>query len=275
MPVRAKTVLWLAWAAIAAVLTAGIVRWHVEYFRSPGPQFYRAAIIGLPLLAMGALAWTRLRTRFLWRYELAAIIAIPVAAALLREPRATIVIAILFAACYCAGRALCERCGWNTDAPAADLVFSTAAGFALLNTALFVSGLAGLWYPWFFALLLLAPVIIFRRNLWRLIRTLRAIFRRWGELEDLRRPAAGILIPFAAILAACTTVLMLAPTLSWDAMKMHFPLSQYYLQVHALEPKPGLDYSFFPQATESIVSPSPGRWADSPPRSWSRRCSSR
>ena len=45
---------------------------------------------------------------------------------------------------------------------------------------------------------------------------------------------------------------MLAPTLSWDAMKMHLPLSQYYLQVHALEPKPGLDYSFFPQAAESI-----------------------
>ena len=50
----------------------------------------------------------------------------------------------------------------------------------------------------------------------------------------------------------CTTVLMLAPTLSWDAMKMHLPLSQYYLQVHALEPKPGLDYSFFPQAAESL-----------------------
>ncbi len=45
---------------------------------------------------------------------------------------------------------------------------------------------------------------------------------------------------------------MLAPTLSWDAMKMHLPLSQYYLQVHALEPKPGLDYSFFPQAAESL-----------------------
>ena len=129
-----QSALWLAWAAIAVALTAGIVRWHVEYFHSPGPQFYRAAIIGLPLLAIGALAWARLRTGFLWRYELAAITAIPVAVALVREPRATIVIAALFAACYCAGRALCERCGWSTDAPAADLVFSIASGFALLNT---------------------------------------------------------------------------------------------------------------------------------------------
>jgi len=47
-------------------------------------------------------------------------------------------------------------------------------------------------------------------------------------------------------------VLMLAPTLSWDAMKLHLPLSQHYLQVHALEPKPELNYSFYPQATESI-----------------------
>jgi len=250
--VRLKTVLWLAWAAIAVALTAGIVRWHIEYFRSPGPQFYRAAVIGLPLLAAGAVVWTRLRTRFLWRYELAAILAIPAAASLLREPRATLVIVVLFAACYCAGRALCQRCGWNTRAPAADLVFSTAAGFALLNTGLFVSGLAGVWYSWFFALLLLGPLVVFRRNLLHLARTLRAMFRRWGELEDLRRPSAGILIPFAALLAACTTVLMLAPTLSWDAMKMHLPLSQYYLQIHALDPKPHLDYSFFPQTTESI-----------------------
>jgi hypothetical protein len=252
LPDRLKTALWLAWAAIAVMLTSGILRWHVEYFRSPGPRFYRAAIIGFPLLAVAALAWTRLRTGFLWRYELLAITAIPVAAALLREPRATIVVAALLTACYCAGRALCERCGWDTEEPAADLVFSIASGFALLNTALFAGGLAGFWYPWFYTLLVFAPLLFFWRNLLRLIRTLRAIFRRWAELTDLRHPAAGILIPFAAILAACVTVLMLAPTLSWDAMKMHLPLAQYYLQVHALEPKPGLDYSFFPQAAESI-----------------------
>jgi hypothetical protein len=237
---------------ISVFLTAGIVRWHIGYFRSPGPQFYRAALIVLPLLAAGAIIWTRLRTRFLWRYELAAVVAIPLIAALLREPRATLVVAALFASCYCAGRTLCDRCDWKTGGPAADLVFSTAAGFALLNTALFASGLAKLWYPWFFALLLLAPVILFRRNLARLAATLLAISRRWTQLEDLRRPAAGILIPFAAILALCTTVLMLAPTLSWDAMKMHLPLAQYYLQVHALEPKPYLDYSFFPQGAESL-----------------------
>ena len=252
MPVRLKTALWLAWAAIALLLTSGIVRWHVEYFRSPGPQFYRAAIIGLPLLAAGALAWARLRTGFLWRYELAVIIAIPMAIALLREPRGTIVIAALFTACYCAGRALCESFGWDTEAPAADLVFSIASGFALLNTALFAGGIARLWYSWFFAVLLLAPLLLFRHNVLRLLRTLFAIFGRWSELTGLRHPAAGILIPFVAILALCSTVLMLAPTLSWDAMKMHLPLAQYYLQVHALDPKPGLEYSFFPQAAESI-----------------------
>lgn len=234
------------------MLTSGIVRWHVEYFRSPGPQFYRAALIGLPLLAAGALAWTRFRTKFLWRYELTAIVVIPAVIGLVREPRATLVIAILLAACYCAGRSLCERCGWICGAPAADLVFSAAAGFALLNTALFAGGLARVWHPWFFAFLLLAPILIFRNNALHLLRTLRAIFRRWGQLDDLRRPVAGIMIPFAAVFALCTGVLMLAPTLSWDAMKMHLPLSRYYLQVHGIEPLPGLDYSFFPQATESL-----------------------
>lgn len=252
MPSRVKTLFWLIWAAIAVALTSGIVRWHVEYFRSPGPQFYRAAIVGLPLLAVGALVWSRLRASVLWRYELAAITAVPLAAALLREPRATIVMAALFTACSCAGRALCDRCGWNTKEPAADLVFSIAAGFALMNTAIFAGGLAKLWYPWFFAVLLVAPLIFFRSNVARLIDTLGAVFRRWGRLTDLRHPSAGILIPFVAILALCATVLMLAPTLSWDAMKMHLPLSQYYLQAHALEPKPGLDYSFYPQATESL-----------------------
>jgi hypothetical protein len=252
LPNSLKTALWLAWAAAAVVLTAGIVRWHVQYFRSPGPEFFRAAIIGLPLLAIVTLAWTRMRAGFLWRYELAAITAIPVAVAVLREPRASVVVGILFAACYCAGRALCERWGWTRDAPAADLVFSLAAGFAALNTALFASGLARLWYPWFFTALLLAPIIIFHKHLWNLIGTVSALFRRWGQLKELLYPVTGVFIPFAAILALCTTVLMLAPTLSWDSMKMHLPLSQYYLLVHALEPKPGLDYSFFPQAAESL-----------------------
>ena len=232
--------------------TAGIVRWHIEYFRSPGPQIYRAALIALPLLAAVALIWARLRTGFLWRYELAAIVWIPLGMAVLREPRATAVVAFLFAACYCAGRALCVRCAWTTGAPVADLVFSFAAGFALLQVALFSSGLARLWYAWFFAVLLLTPIALFPRNLASLAATLGAIFRRWGVLEDLRNPLTGILTPFAAILAACTTALMLAPTVSWDAMKMHLPLARYYVDVHALQAKPDLIYSFFPQATESL-----------------------
>jgi len=244
--------LWLVWLAAAMWLTAGIVRWHIEYFRSPGPQFYRAAVVALPLLGAGALVWTRLRRRSLWRYELFAIVAIPVLAALAREPRAALIVAALFAACYGAGRALCERCGWIAGAPAADLVFSTAAGFALLNTILLASGLARLWYPGFLALLLAAPLVIFRRNLRILLEALGGIFRRWSALKDLQHPIVGIFAPFAAILAACTTVLMLAPTLSWDAMKLHFPLAQYYVQAHGLQPKPELTYSFFPQAAESV-----------------------
>jgi len=247
-----KTTLWLIWAAIAVALTTGIVRWHVEYFRSPGPQVYRAALIALPLLAIAALVWARARRRFLWRYELAAIVAIPAVAALLREPRGTLVIAILFAACYCAGRALCDRCGWSTAAPSADLVFSTAAGFALLNTVLFASGLVRLWYPWVFSVILLSPILVFRHNLPQLTKSVRAIFRRWSESKELQGPLAGILFPFAAILAICTTAMMLAPTLSWDAMKMHLPLARFYVDVHALAPKPDLTYSFFPQATESL-----------------------
>jgi hypothetical protein len=252
LPAPFKNALWLIWTAIAVALTAGTVRWHIEYFRSPGPQIYRTALIVLPLLAIAALVWARVRRRFLWRYDLAAIVTIPAVAALVREPRATIVIAILFAACYCVGRALCDRCGWNSAAPSADLVFSTAAGFALLNTVLFASGLARLWYPWVFALILLAPILVFRNSLLQLIKSVRAIFRRWSELKELQGLLAGILIPFAAILAVCTTAVMLAPTLSWDAMKMHLPLARFYVDVHALAPKPDLIYSFFPQATESL-----------------------
>jgi hypothetical protein len=192
------------------------------------------------------------RSHFLWRYELAVIITIPVVAALLREPRATVVVAILFAASYCAGHALCDRFDWSTEGPAADLVISTAAGFALLNSVLFASGLARLWQPWFFALVLLAPILLFRRNLAELTTSVAAIFRRWGDLKELQSPLCGILIPFAAILAICAAATMLAPTLSWDAMKLHLPLARYYVDVHALAPKPDLIYSFFPQATESL-----------------------
>src|SRR5689334_12630565 len=89
LPDRLRTALWLVWSAIALFLTKGLVGWHLEYFRSPGPQFYHAALVALPLLAVAALLWVIVRARMLWRYELAVIVAIPVLAAVLREPRAT------------------------------------------------------------------------------------------------------------------------------------------------------------------------------------------
>src|SRR6185295_3320663 len=102
------------------------------------------------------------------------------------------------------------------------------------------------------AFILLVPILIFRRNLLRLTESVRAIFRCWAEWKELQSPLTGLLIPFAAILAICTTALMLSPTVSWDAMKMHLPLARFYVDAHALVPKPDLIYSFFPQATESL-----------------------
>jgi hypothetical protein len=91
--------------------------------------------------------------------------------------------------------------------------------------------------------------MIFERS-W--LGVLKRLASAWTRVEGLRDSSTGLLIPYAVILALCCAAVALAPAIAFDPVKMHLPLAQYYVQQHALEAKPGLEYSFFPQSAEVV-----------------------
>ena len=60
----------LLWIAAVLIITATPFRWHVEFFKHAGPQFYQLILLLLPVLFIVPLVYQRLRLRGLWRYEL-------------------------------------------------------------------------------------------------------------------------------------------------------------------------------------------------------------
>jgi hypothetical protein len=245
---------WLgAWLAFAAAVTALPFWWHIQYFKSPGPQFYRLVLASLPLLASILLAYPIARRRRLWRHEPAVLASALAAVGLLYEPVAMLVVLWMFAACYAVGHRVRQWLHLDTKGAAEDLSLSAAIGLGLLMFLLFWLGLAGGYYRATVAALLALPCLA----LWRDLRTLPgrvlAIFRRWSTEPEFAQPLGGILAVFAALLMACGTAVALAPSLTFDVLGMHLPAVQYYAARHILQPLPLLDYSYFPQGGEVLM----------------------
>ena len=206
-------------------LTAKPFLWEVEYFKSPGPQFYTLFLAALPVFAAALLVYSRLRRASVWRYEPFAVVAAPAAAFLAYEPLATLVTLSGFVACYATGRAVRRRLALEIEDPAGDVAISAAIGYGLLSYFLFWLGLAHLYYQAVFVLLIAVPCAAFHREIPDLGRACHRLWTRWAGDEELRRPLAGVLVVFGALFAAVTAMVALAPSVVFDALKMHLTLA--------------------------------------------------
>ncbi|MCL5746331.1 MAG: hypothetical protein M1541_20770, partial [Acidobacteria bacterium] len=248
--------IWFAWLAVFLALTAKPFLREVEYFKSPGPQFSTLFVASLPVIAAALLVYSRLRRASLWRYEPIAVTAVPTVAFLVYEPLATLVTLSVLAACYAAGRAVRRGLALEIEDAAGDIAVSAAAGYALLSYGLFWLGLAHLYYPAVFVLLIAAPLAAFYGELPALGRACRRLWAGWTGDEELRRPLAGLLALFGALFAAVTAMAALAPSVVFDALKMHLTLAATFAGQHSLRPLPLLDYSYFPQGVEVLMTAS-------------------
>jgi hypothetical protein len=248
--------IWFAWLAAFFALTAKPFLWHVEYFKSPGPRFYTLFLVALPVIATALLIYSRLRRAKLWRYEPLAVAAVLAAAFLAYEPLATLVTLSVLAACYATGRAVRRRLALEIEDAAGDVAVSAAIGYGLLSYVLFWLGLAHLYYPVVFVLLITLPCAAFYREIPALGRACHRLWTHWAGDEELRRPLAGVLVVFGALFAAVTAMVTLAPSVVFDALKMHLTLAVTFAGQHSLHPLPLLDYSYFPQGVEVLMAAS-------------------
>jgi hypothetical protein len=246
---RAVISMWLTWVVAMGLGATWILR---SYLNSPGPNFRKIALILLPVMVLGSCTYAWLRRPFLWQYEPPALAAVAAAALLYYEPRAFLVCLALFLASYCLGALTQVPLHMEPVGPVDRIVIRCGLGCGLLIPALFVIGELGLYYPAVFAAVLLLPIAIGFRNAIAAVEDLREMARTWKSSIRLRHPLVGIPIAFGAIAMLCSLMVLLAPSINFDTLQMHFPSVEHYAASHSIAAIPEIDYSYFPQGCEVL-----------------------
>ena len=244
---------WFPWLGLVLYLTVLPFLWHVEYFKSPGPQFYRLILIVLPTLAAGAFVYSWVRKKGLWRMEPALFSGLLLLVCLGYELWATVVVLAMLAAAYGTGRYCLERLGVLMESHAEDIALSSAVGFGLMASAMFAIGIVDGYYPWVLAALLVIPCVVFRRQIRHLPLEIRGAFDQWRGDAELSRTYVGVTVAFAAVFFVCTLMLTLAPSINVDMMLFHLGEIKHYAETHGLNIVPGMPYSYFPQGGEVLM----------------------
>lgn len=249
----AASAAWLVWLAAAFWLTRPGFTWEVEYFHSPGALFFQLLIAFLTVLPIAVWGYQRLRRRWLWQLEFAAIAVLPAAAAFWYESRAAAVTLAIVLASFAVGRRLRTWLGIPAEGAVEDLSISSGLGLGTLHCLLFLLGLAG-WYtvPAFLACIL-AGLIVGGREIFAFWTTLSQLHQSWRTTNQMRGWGGALITVFGAAFVTCSVMVMLAPSLAYDVLRVHLPLVHYYAAQHALRTPAYLSYGFFPQGVETLM----------------------
>jgi len=244
---------WLIWLAVAISLTWPGFLWEVEYFHSPGPQFFRLLIIFLAVSPLAVWTYQRVRRGGLWRCEFAIIISMPVAAAFLYEARAAAVTLAVVVASFAMGRRLCNLLAISAQGAVEDITISSGLGLGALHCLLFLLGIAG-WYtvPAVLACILLF-LLVGRREIRAFWTAFAQLHHAWAGTEEWRGWAGALVTIFGAAFVTCSVMVILAPSLAFDVLHVHLPLVHYYGAQHALRTPEYLSYGYFPQGVETLM----------------------
>lgn len=246
---------WVAWLPVAVWLCWEPFAWHVEYFRSPGPVFYSAVRWGIPaLLVLGwAYLWVR---RWWWRWEMRVLGLALVLAAGAYEPLATASVIGLALAALMTGHGVLGLVGPRIEAGLERLVLAATLGFGSLTLVLFGMGLVGWGADGLLWLAVAVPAAILGRfakaAVWE---DARAVDAAWRGDDTFTRPLAGIAAMGVAALTVPAWLVALAPAVAHDPIVMHLPAARHYAEAGALIPVPHLEYSFYPQSFELLMTP--------------------
>jgi hypothetical protein len=215
--------LWFAWVAIVAIATAGVWQWHLAYFKSPGSQFYRIALVLVP--AVGLIAWiySALRGQRLRRYEPVVVASVVAAACAIYEPRAAAVACALFLSCCAAGKFAMRRLGVPLAGPLERICVGFGAGAGIMISVLVLAGMARMLFPAVLLILLSLPMLGLPRDIREIFVDFRALHRRWGDSPAIAHPLTGVAVVFGSIAAACALMVALAPSVAFDPVAFHQP----------------------------------------------------
>lgn len=247
------SIAWLIWLAAAIWLTWPGFLWEIQYFRGPGPQFLRLLLFLLAASPIAAWVYNRVRRLGFQRWEFAAIAALTVAAALACQPAAGALTLVVLAACFSFGRCLRVRWGICAAAPLDDIVISCGLGLGSLHCVLFLLGVAAWYWAWAFVTCLVVFLLLGRRDLPFLWIHFVQIHRAWGVSATWSGWLGTLAVISAIAFGACSLLVILAPSLAYDVLRIHLPLAHSYAAQHALHVPPYLSYGYFPQGVETLM----------------------
>jgi hypothetical protein len=249
-----KAWVFAIWVAGAVLWVLPAFFWQLDYYKTPGPLFYKAIVVAAPLAAAASLLYARLRRRpGVRRFEpwIPAVLAAPI---LLRHPWPSIAALLITLSCYVMGRRALQLSRIRLEPSVENAALSFAGGLALASCALFWIGLAGLFQPWLFATLAIAPCALGRRSLAELWAVGRACIRAWRDTPDLANPLVGVGVFFLGLCGLSAVAVMLAPAIAFDAVNYHLPLAKSYAILGALVGLPNEPHSIYPQGFEVLLS---------------------
>jgi hypothetical protein len=251
---RFKSMVWLAWLVLIVCVLGPYFWWEVEYFHSPGPKFHIALVCLIPVYVAGCAAYLRLRRKRWWRFEVPALVLFVSASLLFYQPLASVVSALLFLSCIATGCRIARA----VRVPLRSEIETIGVGFALGSTALilalFLLGVAHWYFRPIFIVLIGLPLLAFGQEAIAAVAALKRLFCAAARCPALRHPMAGIAVQFAFLGLACSLAVLLSPSIAFDPLGMHLPAARQYAEQHRLEPLASLDYSYFPQGFEVVMS---------------------
>ena len=238
----------VVWAAFALLLSLQPLREHLAHFR-PG------SVLLLLFTAVAASVGSAILLRRNWFQRM----VVPVTAAsglialLVIEPWAFIVTSGLVLTSYGMGRFVRDRMGLVVPPGAAEVSLSTALGLALWICLLFWLGLAHLYHRSVFLGLTLTLGFVFRNQIGTLRASCEAIHGTATLVLSKKDPAIAAGLVFGSAQFLMGLIVVLTPALGADFLAFHLALARFYASTHALAPLPTLDYSFFPQGGEMLM----------------------
>ena len=239
---------WVSWILLSVLLTWSAFRFHLRHFEPQSLLLLTgAAVVGSVAVHL------LLRRHAIRQVTLPLLAASVVAACVVFEPWALIVTAAGFVACYGLGRFLRERFGLVVGPGSQEIALSAGLGLALSILALFWLGLAHLYRAPVFLALLLGACIAFRREIKGLWTSCRGLQGTLTAVLAKKDTTVSIAIVFGVAQVLLGLIVVLTPALDADFISFHFPLVRFYAAQHALTPLPTLDYTYYPQGVEMLM----------------------
>jgi len=245
---RLAGLFWFFWVLLSLVLTRRAYQEHFAHFEGQS-----ILLLVVATVTACVVVHILLRRALVQKTALPLLAGTTVVGLVVFEPLALIVTSSVFLASYGLGRFVRERLGLAVEPGAQEIALSTGLGLALSTWGLFWLGLASLYQAPVFMALLVAALVVFRREIQGLWESCQCLQAAAISVLGQKDGAASVALVFGAAQVLIGLLVVLTPALDADFLAFHLPLTRFYAAEHALTPLPTLDYTYFPQGVEVLM----------------------